>query len=293
MCTDIPNGLPTATAQLDVDGFVVDVQDGVIAILNKDDRQGIANSNYSYLSTSRNAGDDFINNTASHFQLTSVTTEVYDIAINRNVICAVYEQCAGSANEEGGIALSHDQGLTVTAAQFTTRGTCSTPAGTVDVDDLRCAVTRNGDYGVIYVDERAGTANTANHCFLTGGKYPALRDQTLVNGTLEMSRIDPAESATGAAFLMISGAGTLPGHAVFGNTDGFFVGLNHDIWFNLLMQSAAVTFAVIAPTGDVVFTIPGGIPNLTVLLGFPIDTAGGTLSFGPRLFVSYTDPVRF
>lgn len=80
---------------------------------------------------------------------------------------------------------------------------------------------------------------------------------------------------------------------MFGNTDGFFVGLNNDLWFTLLMSSAGSTFAGISGAGDVVFSIPGGIPNLTALLGFPVDTAGGTLSFGPRLFTSYTDPLRF
>lgn len=295
MCSDLPNGPGGASPnpQLDVDGFVVDVQNGVIAILYKDDRTGATNSNWGHLAVSRNYGDDFVNGTASHFTLTNVTVEVYDVSVNGNVICAVYEQCAGSSNEEGGITLSSDSGMSVTSSQFTTRGSCSSPASTVDVDDLRCSVSRNGDYTVVYVDERAGNSNTVNNCFLTGGKFPVLRDQTLVNGTLEMSRIDTAEAGTNLAFLMISAAGTQPGHAVFGNTYGFFVGLNNDLWFNLLMNSVTSTFAGISPAGDTVFTIPGGIPNLTALLGFPIDVAGGTLSFGPRLFVSYSDPVRF
>jgi hypothetical protein len=292
MCSNVPNGPAGATVQLDVDGFLVRVENGVVAILYRDDRQVATNSNYAYFATSRNGGDDFINSTASHFQLTTLASTLYDLDINRNVICGAWEQCSG--DEEGALVLSHDQGLSVTAQQFTTLGDCSgTPSQNVDIDDLQCAVTRNGDYATIYVDERIGGSNATNHCFLTGGKYPVLRDLTLVNGTLEMSKIDPSESGANIAFLMISGGGTLPGHAVFGNDYGFFVGLNADLWFSLLMNSAVSTFAGIAPSGDAVYTVPGGIPNLSALLGFPIDTAGGTLSFGPRLLQSYSDPVRF
>ncbi len=120
-----------------------------------------------------------------------------------------------------------------------------------------------------------------------------LRDRTLVNGTLELTKVDPNESASGLAFLMISGNGTTPGHAVSGNTYGFFIGLNNDLWFGLLMSSVQVSFAGIGPGGNVLYTVPGGIPNLSALLGFPIDVAGGTAAFGPRLFQSYSDPVRF
>lgn len=291
-CSNVPNGPAGTTGQLDVDGFMVRVENGIVAILYRDDRQVATNSNYAYLATSRNGGDDFVNGTASHFQLTTLTATLYDLDVNRNVVCGVWEQCSG--DEEGAIVLSHDGGLTVTTSQFTTLGDCSgTPSQNVDIDDLQCAVTRNGDHAVIYVDERVGGSNATNHCFVTGGKFPVLRDLTGTNGTLEMSRVDPTEAGQNLAFLMISGGGTLPGHAVFGNTDGFFVGLNNDLWFALMMNSASSTFAGISSSGDVVFSIPGGIPNLTALLGFPIDTAGGTLAFGPRLFQSYTDALRF
>lgn len=292
MCSNLPNGPAGPTGQLDVDGFLVDVQDGVIAILYRDDRQVATNSNYAYLATDRHSGDDFANNNGSHFQLNSLTATIYDIQVNKNVICGVWEQCSG--DEEGSIVLSHDGGLTVTSTQFTTLGDCGgATAANIDIDDLQCAVTQNGDYAAIYADERQGNSNATNHVFVTGGKFPQLADLTAVNGTLAMSKVDPNESGVNLAFLMISGGGTLPGHAVFGNTDGFFVGLNNDLWFNLLMNSAVSTFAGISPTGDTTYSIPGGIPNLTSLLGFPIDTAGGTLSFGPRLLQSYTDPIRF
>lgn len=291
-CSNIPTGPAGTTGQLDVDGFLVAVEGGVIAILYRDDRSVATNSNYAYLACDRSGGNDFINGTASHHQLTSTTATLYDLAVNRNVICGVWEQCSG--DEEGAIVLSHDAGRTVSAFQFTTLGDCSgSPSANVDVDDLVCTVSLNGDYIVLYVDERFGGNNASNHCFLTGGKLPTLAAPLLVNGSISMSGIDPNQSGANLAFLMISGGGTNPGHAVGGNDYGFYVGLQNDLWFQLLLSTAFTTFTAISPLGDAQFTVPGGIPNLTALLGFPVDCAAGTLGFGPRLFVSYTDPLRF
>jgi hypothetical protein len=289
-CSNIPTGSGTGTGDLDVDGFLVDVNEGRIAILYRDDRAVAANSNYAHLAADRSFGGDFIAGTASHHQLSTLTATLFDVEINARLICAVWEQCSG--DEEGAIALSHDHGLTVEAFQFTTRGDCSTGGFNVDIDDPECAISMNGDYAAIYADERAGTNNTMNHAFVTGGTYPVLADLTLTNGTIELSKIDPTQSPIGIARLMISAAGTLPGHAVLGNDYGYFVGLNNDLWFTLALQSAPSFFRGISTNGDALFTFPGGLPNLTNLLGFPIDIAGGTIAFGPRLFQSYTDPVR-
>lgn len=291
-CSNIPTGPAGTTGQLDVDGFQVAVENGVIAILYRDDRSVATNSNFAYLACDQHGGADFVAGTASHHQLTTSTATLYDLAVTGQVVCGVWEQCSG--DEEGAIVLSHDGGRTVSAFQFTTLGDCSgSPSANVDVDDLRCSVSRNGDYTVLYVDERAGGNNASNHCFLTGGKLPELRNPLLVNGSIDVRGIDPAQSGTHLGFLMISGSGTSPGHAVGGNQYGFFVGLQNDLWFQLLFASAYTTFAPISASGDATFTVPGGIPNLTALLGFPIDCAAGTVGFGPRMFASYTDPLRF
>lgn len=168
----------------------------------------------------------------------------------------------------------------------------------MDVDDLQCAITRNGDYAVIYADERLGGAtatNAHNVAWLTGGKYPRLRYQASTL-TLDMDRIDPAQARPGVmAFLMLS-AGTAGIDAaawlnVAGAGTGFFPGLSNDLFWALMWQNAPAFLVALGGTGTAQWP---GIPNVTALVGLPIHLAGGTLDFqavatGPLL--SFTDTI--
>ena len=290
MCNDTPPGPYGGVPQQDVDGKQVAVENGVIAVLYRDDRQVAANSNYAYVAVDQHGGDDFIANTATHHQLTAMTATIYDVDVTGNMIAAVWEQCSG--DEEGAIALSSDRGQSFTTSQYTTLGDCGGTAN-IDIDDIDLALTQNGDYLVIYADERLGNANAWNAVFLTGGKHPFLVDDTLTNGTLSMHGIDPALASNSIAFLMVSAGGPLPGYNLLGNDYGAFIGLQPDVLHAIMLSNAGATFQPVSATGDVLFAIPGfPIPNLSQLLGLPIDIAAATFSLAPLHIGSFTDPLR-
>jgi len=281
----------------DVDGMLVAAHDGVLAILYRDDSANtpLNNSNEAYLVVDRNYGNEFIAGTFQRHTVTPTTATIFDLDVVGNVIVGVYEGCSAT-DEEGGIVLSHDRGLTIDSHIFTALGGCS--AGTIDVDDLKGAITQNGDYAVIYADERLGGAagtNANNAAFVTGGKYPRLAYAPAAF-QLTMDKIDPQQSGGGTAFLMISSQ-TSPGTdlnaylGIAGAGRGHFVGLAADVFFGLMWANVLSFLTPINAAGTAQWS---GIPNASALLGLPIHVAGGTLDwsmFPTDLFVSHTDPI--
>jgi len=281
----------------DVDGILVAAHDGVLAILYRDDSAGtpLDDSNEAYLVVDRDHGNEFIAGTFQRHTVTTSLATIYDLQVVGNVICGVYE-CCPTSNEEGGIVLSHDRGTTIEARTFTTLGSCGT--GTIDVDDLQCAVTRNGDYAVVYADERLGGAagtNANNAAFVTGGKLPRLRYDAAAQ-LLALERLDPQQAGVGIAFLMISGSTGPPNDlnaflGLPGAGRGHVVNLGQDpYWFAL--WNIAIDFVAPLTAGGVAQW--NGVPNATALFGVPIHVAAGTVDvglLGIDLFLSYSDPI--
>lgn len=289
-------GIAASNLSGETEGFRVDVHRGLILIATVDYSAG---NTYAIFDAA--GGAEFLAGMQrTHLVQTGlpnweweipVNNYFHDIDVNGGIACATFEDCSP---EDAHLIVSTDRGQTVELIVATRNGGCGGGTATVDVDEVFCAVSGNGDINLVNLDNRNGGTNANNELFVYGTKFPTLRyDPATLTLTLE--GLDPATARTRIAYLAVSGgtAGVdVPGSLLSGAGGyGHFVGLTPDPFYFGLWRDIFPWLR--APNAQGIATW-NGIPPLSALIGQPIHVVAGTLdaSVYPPRFESYTDPIR-
>jgi hypothetical protein len=303
--TFLYTGVRVNTATLgsagDIDDMLVTASGNRVAVLYVDDRLNGANNNdnnQAIVSVSRNGGMDFVNATHVEVPLSLLDPNpIFGIEMVGDLIACVYETRCGSGQEDLGLSLSSDGGVSFTHYNVTQFGQCGLRANTTDVDNPRMVLTQNGDCIAAWIDDRSplqsGLGNAANHVYTTGIHYPQLLDQTAAFQGLRFQDASPT-TAGDLVMVVISGTGTATPWVL--DNLGFSVNVTYDFWTGAAIGGAFalppgppnLNLGVTDGTGAYQFA---AIPNLTQFLGLPFWAAA--LTIGPGTFREFTDPIRF
>jgi hypothetical protein len=275
-----PNGV-------DIDGFLAAADGSTLMVAYRDDRNGTGNANNSvFVVTDSQAGLGFLAGPRPEFALSNINSVLYSIDLKGSVGVVGWEQCVFP--EEWALAITSDGGASWHAStQVTSRGSCSTPPGIADVDDLTVAVTANGDVLGIWLDDRDGGGNNTNNVYVTGTRVPEIHNRLAQNQGFAFSKFPPSEVGNPVA-LLISASGTTPPFAL--DPLGLTVQLALDQFTLAGLSIPGVFITQVGANREA--SLPA-VPNLTTLLGIPFHGAGLTFDLATGRFSTFTDPIRF
>jgi hypothetical protein len=273
---------------VDIDGLAPAASGDRLVVAYRDDRFGTGNAlNSVFVVADDQGGRGFLAGPRPESRLSTINSALYMTDISGDVAVVAWEQC--SPGEEFALATSSDGGATWHASvQVTSRGSCGTTTPVVDVDDPQVAVTRNGDVVGIWLDDRDNPAgsNRNNNVYVSGTKLPELVDLTAQSLGLKLVKFAPGDVGDPAAVL-ISASGTNTPLVL--DSLGLSIALTYDAFTAAALNISALFVAPVTSAREAAFP---ALPNLSTLIGVPIDAAGLTFDLAGGTFGVFSDPIR-